>query len=201
MLQLPGLLLQLTSHPGSIVTSVIIFSQTNFDHLMLTFPNVFAWGIKTNNQSLHTCEKQAYISNRVCSRVTETKSVTIAPGLPYVETYIEDELWIGLWMGSRVGGSRGWHTSLYGQESQVVRSGCFTSSRVGAAVSVALQIDTPSYRMLTCCEPCLNLSYKSYQTPTGAISHRSRVTMWPLCLQLSSPSGGRWPANCIYLRM
>ena len=42
MLQLPGLLLKLTSHPGSIVTSVIVFSQTNFDHLMLTFPNVFA---------------------------------------------------------------------------------------------------------------------------------------------------------------
>ena len=42
MLQLPGFLLQLTSHPGSIVTSVIIFSQTNFDHLMLTFPNIFA---------------------------------------------------------------------------------------------------------------------------------------------------------------
>ena len=32
---------------------------------------------------MHTCEKQAYISNRFCSRVTETKSVTIAPGLPY----------------------------------------------------------------------------------------------------------------------
>ena len=87
MLQLPGLLLQLTSHPGSIVTSVIIFSQTNFDHLMLTFPNVFTWGIKTNNQSLHTCEKQAFISNRFCSRVTETKSVTIAPGLPYLGTF------------------------------------------------------------------------------------------------------------------
>ena len=42
MLQLLGLLLQLTSHPGSIVTSVIIFSQTNFNHLMLTFPNIFA---------------------------------------------------------------------------------------------------------------------------------------------------------------
>ena len=85
MLQLPRLLLQLTSHPRSIVTSVIIFSQTNFDHLMLTFPNIFAWGIKTNNQSLHTCEKQAYISNGFCSRVTETKSVTIAPGLPYTD--------------------------------------------------------------------------------------------------------------------
>ena len=60
----------------------LFFSQTNFDHLMLTFPNVFARGIKTNNQSLHTCEKQAYISNRFCSRVTETKSVTIAPVSP-----------------------------------------------------------------------------------------------------------------------
>ena len=35
-------------------------------------------------QSLHTCEKQAYISNRYCSRAIETKSVTIAPGLPYL---------------------------------------------------------------------------------------------------------------------
>ena len=40
--------------------------------------------MKSNNQSLHTCEKQAYISNRFCSRVAETKSVTIAPGLPYL---------------------------------------------------------------------------------------------------------------------
>ena len=79
----PGFLLQLTWHPGSIVTSVILFSQTNVDNLMLTFPNIFTWGIKSNNQSLHTCEKQAYISNRFCSRVTETKSVTIAPCLPY----------------------------------------------------------------------------------------------------------------------
>ena len=62
----------------------LFFSQTNFDHLMLTFPNIFAWGIKPNNQSLHTGEKQAYISNRFCSRATETKSVTIAPGLPYL---------------------------------------------------------------------------------------------------------------------
>ena len=38
----PGLLLQSTSYPGSIVTSVIIFLQTNFDHLILTFPNIFA---------------------------------------------------------------------------------------------------------------------------------------------------------------
>ena len=51
---------------------------------MLTFPNIFAWGIKPNNQSLHTGEKQAYISNRFCSRASETKSVTIAPGLPYL---------------------------------------------------------------------------------------------------------------------
>ena len=83
MLQLPRAMSQMTSHPGSIVTTVIVFSQTNFDHLMLTFPNIFARGIKSNNQSLHTREKQAYISNRFCSRVTETKSVTIAPGLPY----------------------------------------------------------------------------------------------------------------------
>ena len=53
---------------------------------MLTFPNIFAWGIKPNNQSLHTGEKQAYISNRFCSRASETKSVTIAPGLPYLYT-------------------------------------------------------------------------------------------------------------------
>ena len=45
---------------------------------MLTFPNIF--------QSLHTGEKQAYISYRFCSRATETKSVTIAPGLLYWPT-------------------------------------------------------------------------------------------------------------------
>ena len=33
---------------------------------------------------MHTGEKQAYISNRFCSRASETKSVTIAPGLPYL---------------------------------------------------------------------------------------------------------------------
>ena len=44
--------------------------------------NFFASAIKPNNQSLHSGEKQAYISNHFCSRVTETKSVTITPGLP-----------------------------------------------------------------------------------------------------------------------
>ena len=75
------------------------FSQTNFDHSMLTFPNIFAWGIKSNNQSLHTCEKDACVSNRFCSRVTETKSVTIAPGLPYVPLiFSEQKLFLPHWM-------------------------------------------------------------------------------------------------------
>ena len=42
MLQLPRAVVTIDLASGAIVTSAIIFSQTNFDYLMLTFPNIFA---------------------------------------------------------------------------------------------------------------------------------------------------------------
>ena len=62
------------------------FFADKFRPLDVDSSKYFCMRNKAKNQSLHTGEKQAYISNRFCSRASETKSVTFAPGLPYYKS-------------------------------------------------------------------------------------------------------------------